>query len=152
MGIQDILMLAVTFGLVLAFFAAMFFVLSQISGWSGMARRFPAAPAHDASWKFGSMAMGMRGMRYNNCVRIGVDDEHLHIRMLKIFSAYHRPISIPWALIEFPGSLPTGRWTLGFIELRVSGGQRVWLSPQAVRREIEVRRAMAEPADMAGLE
>lgn len=143
----DIVIIVAGLGFGVLMTSGVFFVLSRVSGWPKLAQRFPAAPPmQGASWALGSIAMGARWMRYNNCVRIGVDDEHLHIRLLRICSLFHPPMSIPWALVRFPEKLPRGKWSIGLLRLGVEGGGTVWLPVRSVRRELAVRRAMAADA------
>lgn len=114
-------------------------LLAAVGGWRSLAERFPRAPAAPgADSGLGSISIG-GWCNYNLCVRWRADDEHLHLSILPIVAFFHAPMSIPWAEIDF-GS-PGRRRSM--VRGRV-GNRTLWLQREMVRRELEVRAAVAE--------
>jgi hypothetical protein len=75
-------------------------LISRISGWSLLARRFRASdPWNGESWSWQSARFrGWCG--YNNCLRVGANQQSLSLAVNKPFGMFHSPLLIPWHEIE----------------------------------------------------
>lgn len=70
--------------------------------WTPIVRHFPAQPIGEGavSRSFQSVAFGLVN-RWNHCLTITVDEDHLHIQPLALFRWFGaRPMSIPFESIE----------------------------------------------------
>ena len=111
---------------VLAYFAISF-VLSRLSGWSLLARRFRAPePWNGESWKWQSARF--RGWcNFNNCLVLGAGNEALYLSitpLVRLFTPFNPPLLIPWSEIE----VETGKLFFGWYDtaiLRLGGQERV---------------------------
>jgi len=110
-------------------------IMAPLSGWTRLAKHYRApdgAPSGD-NLAVTSAAFRSPAFRYNNCVIVWADDDHLHLRIMKPFDAGHAPLAIPWndvVAIE-PGVL--------FAVVQPAHGPRVFVPMKYVRRELEIR-------------
>ncbi len=76
------------------------FLVSRLSGWGLLARRFRASePFEGESWSWQSARFrGWCG--YNNCLRVGASPEGLFLAVAWPFRLFHAPLMIPWREIE----------------------------------------------------
>ncbi len=119
--------------LVPLYLVSLMWVLSRLSGWDRLARRFRETGVfYGESWRWQSAQFrGWCG--YNNCLTIGTSPEGLHIEVMAVlipFRLFHPPLTIPWNEIEvetgkvFFGLRDTARFRLGSEEqvaMRVYG-------------------------------
>ncbi len=100
------------------FFVAFAFVLSRLSGWSRLARRFRAnEPFYGESWSWQSASLRW-GFHYNNCLTIGANPEAFYLAvtpLLRIFSPFTPPLLIPWSELE----VQTGKAFFGWYDTAV---------------------------------
>jgi hypothetical protein len=90
---------ALFFLIPLSFFG-MFFLISQISGWSRLAQRFSATePFSGEIWR-GQSARFRFYCGYNNCLTVGATQEALYLSVMIPFRIFHPPLLIPWQEIE----------------------------------------------------
>ncbi len=74
-------------------------LLSQLSGWAGLARRFRAsAPPIGERFRFASGSMGMRyfPVNYANCLFVDVGNDGVRLSMFLLFRFQCPPLFIPW--------------------------------------------------------
>jgi hypothetical protein len=119
--------------------------LALFSGWWELSRVYPRQPpATGARRGAGSVLFGPL-FRYRHVVAWADDGDVLHLGLPPIVGAFHPPMSIPWAAIEFDQG---DRRVAGFIPVKVER-RRLFLSKAMVSRELEIRRqlAAAEGAD-----
>jgi hypothetical protein len=101
------------------FFCAIPIIISRVSGWSLLARRFRASePWIGESW--GWQSARFRGWcGYNNCLRIGADRQSLAVSMMWPFRLFHPALQIPWREVEvemgksFFGLYETAQFRIG---------------------------------------
>ena len=103
------------------------FVLSRLSGWSLLARRFRAnGPFYGETWSWQSASLRW-GCHYNNCLTIGASPEALYVSIMpfyRLVSPFTPPLLVPWQEIE----VQTGKAFFGLYDtalLRVGSEQRV---------------------------
>ena len=121
-------------------------ILNVFTGWSTLARSYPAQPMADSALRGDADSLGMRSpwLAYNHCIRWAADDNFLHLRILPLFDRFSRPMSIPWAEIDFDESAPpVGRIT-PLVRLETAPGIPIFVPPQVVERERA--RRLAAPA------
>lgn len=85
---------------VVAISCASFLLISRISGWSLLARRFRATePFCGDTW--GWQSARFRGwFGYNHCLTIGASQEGLYLSVMLPFRLLHPALLIPWREIE----------------------------------------------------
>jgi hypothetical protein len=113
---------------ILVFWVAMFcaipFLISRLSGWSLLARRFRAAePFYGESWSWQSARF--RGWcNYNNCLKVGANPESFYLSIMQPFRLFQPALLIPWREIE----VETGKMFFGYYEtaqFRIGTDERV---------------------------
>jgi hypothetical protein len=74
-------------------------ILAWAGGWKALAKHYPdTTTATDAvNWLLASASLGW--VQYNNCLRIGISQAGLHIRIPGSFLPAHPPLLIPWPKI-----------------------------------------------------
>lgn len=105
----------------------MSFVLSRLSGWSLLARRFRACePFSGETWNWQSARF--RGWcNYNNCLKIGANEQALYLGigpLARLFLPFPPPLLIPWNEIQ----VETGTMFFGWYEtamLRIGNDEQV---------------------------
>lgn len=106
------------------------YLISRMSGWALLARRFRASePFQGESW--GWQSGRFRGWcGYNNCLRVGASEEGLFLAVALPFRLFHPSLMIPWQEIEvgkgkiFFGLYETAEFRIGReerVSLRVYG-------------------------------
>ncbi|MCA9310075.1 MAG: hypothetical protein KDA21_02655 [Phycisphaerales bacterium] len=121
-------------------------LLPGVTGWRVLARAYPSRPPGDILDRGGPVSIGtMRLGGYNNCIMWVADEDFLHIRMMKIFSAGHAPMSIPFAAMTFTVDRQSR-----YIPVKLECGRTLTLPRRLVRRELELRAAMAASEAGAG--
>jgi hypothetical protein len=99
-------------------------VLSHLSGWALLARRF-RANGNFSGESWGWQSGRFRGWcGYNHCLSVGADPTSLHLVVQKPFGFFHPPLLIPWVEIE----VTTGKAFLGFYDtalMRLGSEERV---------------------------
>jgi len=113
-------------------FLGVFAGLQRLSGWRRMAARFPAAPM-DVKPKLCCIGVRWAWLGYNNCTRVGSDDDHVHLRSLLPF---HPPVSIPWSEVERLEATAFSR-----AHVRADGFD-LWLPRSLVANEVVLREAI----------
>ncbi len=104
---------------------AILLLLSRISGWHLLARRFRAeGPFCGETWSWQSARF--RGwFGYNNCLTVGVSPEGLYLAMMPFFRLFNHPaLLIPWAEIE----VESGKMFFGLydtVQFRIGTEERV---------------------------
>jgi hypothetical protein len=79
-----------------AFWTALLLVLSRVSGWGQLARSYRAEGALlGTSWGFQSCVLRY-SMGYNNCLRVAVNEEGMHIAVPFPLRPGHPPLFLPW--------------------------------------------------------
>jgi hypothetical protein len=76
------------------------FLVATLGGWRQLAQRFHFEGQFPAQvWKFESARMrGIGG--YRNALTVGADQSGLYIKPMRLFSAFHPPLFVPWAEIS----------------------------------------------------
>jgi hypothetical protein len=86
-----------------AYMLFLVWVISRISGWALLARRFRATePFCGESWGWQSARFRIFG-GYNNCLMIGANHEGIYLSVMPIlipFRLFHPALMIPWREIE----------------------------------------------------
>lgn len=81
----------------LVFFGGLWFgitrLLSVLSGWSVLSRRYTVLPRFDPSISYVRMMIGV--VNYNG-LRIGFERDGIYLAMIPILSSGHPPLLIPW--------------------------------------------------------
>lgn len=120
------------------------YALSRLSGWREFSRRWPRQPVEPGAQRGLTSIMFPPMLSYNNCIYFAIDDHHLHIRMMPVFSMYHPPMSIPWAEVT---RIETSVGPFKMLaRLRIGGHDErtLYVRPGLVRRELEIRRMIEE--------
>ena len=104
-----------------------FYLLTQASGWSLLARRFRAnGPFYGESWNWQSASLRW-ACNYNRCLTIGASPEAFYLSITPFFrflSPFTPPLLVPWQEIE----VQTGKAFFGLYDtavLRVGIQERV---------------------------
>ena len=84
------------FALLPAFFSGFLVVIAKISGWAGLAERFPADREPMDGTCFRCQYLRIGWCDYNGCLTIRVSPEGLYLAVWPIFVG-HRPLLIPWS-------------------------------------------------------
>lgn len=90
-------------GFWIAMWIAVSMLLSVMSGWRSLARRFRAStPPSGDRFRFvsGSMGPWFLPVSYSNCLTLTVGAEGIHLAMFFPFRLFHPPLFIPSAMIE----------------------------------------------------
>lgn len=119
-------------------------LILKLAGWPSLAERFPKTDGADAVKRQIAPSLVIGKLAMSNAVEWGIDDDHLHLWPLVALSRRTAAASIPWEHIAFPEQ---GEAKGGLVEIR-AGEQRLRVPLQAVRRELEVRRAISVQADV----
>ena len=84
------------------FFLGIVYLISHISGWRSLATNYPAQEARPRNLiRTHSSVTGMVGMaRYKNALRVGYNDQGLHLAVASVFAVAHPPLFIPWRNIQ----------------------------------------------------
>jgi hypothetical protein len=83
----------------IALWALVCYVISQLSGWMALSRRFRDIGAfYSYQWPFQSVRM--RTLWYNNCANFGADETGLYMAVFPLFRFVHPPLFIPWSEIQ----------------------------------------------------
>jgi hypothetical protein len=78
-------------------------LLARLSGWAGLARRFPVGTAPSGqNFRFVSGSMGRRlfPVSYGNCLFLDVGPYGLKLSILFLFRFQSPPMFIPWSQVE----------------------------------------------------
>ncbi len=124
------------------FFAGLFFVIGQVSGWAKLAERYLADREPDEGVRFRGQDLRIGWFwNYSGGITYRVSPDGIYLAMLPIFVG-HAPLLIPWSDVTLVEERP-GRWfSVARIEvgqpprtklelpLRVIDAGRVWLRPQ----------------------
>jgi hypothetical protein len=99
-------------------------LISRLSGWSLLARRFRATePWTGELWSWQSARFrGWCG--YNNCLRVGANPQSLFLSVIMPFGFFHPQLVVPWREIE----VETGKACFGLYDtaqLRIGTEERV---------------------------
>jgi hypothetical protein len=97
-------------------------IISRISGWALLARRFRAnKPFYGETWSWQSARFRLLG-GYNNCLTVGANQEGISLSVMPIMfplRLFHPALLIPWREIEvetgkmFFGLRDTARFRIG---------------------------------------
>ncbi len=74
------------------------FVLSVVSGWQELARRYRAT-APPRGTRFGAVTGRVGPVNYNSSLTIYVSSEGLYLTILKLFRLSHPDLFIPWGAV-----------------------------------------------------
>lgn len=119
-------------------------IATLVSGWWELARAYPQGEIEPGAERGVGTVVTSALCRYKGMVGFASDAEHLHLWLPPVLGAFHAPMSIPWAQIEFPRG---GERIVGLVLIRIEVGDRarkLLISPRMVRRELVVRRLIAE--------
>jgi hypothetical protein len=83
-----------------AFFAVWLVIMSVISGWREMARRFPDRPPRPRAAARAKIRLGRDFMYQYDDVVIGVDESGLHVRQHLLARLGHPPLLFPWSTVD----------------------------------------------------
>ncbi len=123
-GMTPVVAVVLVVGCFAVMVTAVTYIISRMSGWVLLSRRFPAAGDFlGESWTWQSARL--RGWcNYNNCLRIGADPQGLYLAAMAPFRLFHPPLFIPWTEID----AQSGKAFLGFFDtvlLRVGRDEQV---------------------------
>jgi hypothetical protein len=121
--------------------------MAWLSGWRDLVPVLSAGKnLREERFRFvsGELRKGSIGIRYNNCLRIGVGETGLSLDVMPVLRPAHPPLFIPWERVGlwYPR---THFWRKG-VQLMVDGvGVCVWgRSGEAVYWQLVAARARAE--------
>lgn len=111
---------AIVLAIFLPIFAAWFcfvsFILSRMSGWAALARRYPCPAAPNCTLhSFQSGRLG--SVRYNSSLDVGLSVSGLYLRVFPLFRFGHPPLLIPWSELNGLRQKKILFWT--FVEMDV---------------------------------
>jgi hypothetical protein len=87
--------------LFVALWAAVCWVIGQLSGWTKLSHRFCDVGAfYSYQWPFQSVRMRTIWGSYRNCVNFGADESGLYMAVLPLFRPGHPPLFVPWSEIQ----------------------------------------------------
>lgn len=112
----DWLLALIPIGFLIGFpllWASVMFLLSRLSGWSTLARRYKAEqPFMGQRFPYCSGTLGFVG--YNKSLVLGADERGLHIAVPKIFAFGHPALLVPWGHIKASRKRKLWMQTVGF--------------------------------------
>jgi hypothetical protein len=78
-----------------------FFILFILSkrGWSDLVENYKAEDPFTGD-RIGIISAGINGVNYNNSLILKYNDEGIYLKTMFLFSAFHKPILIPWGEIK----------------------------------------------------
>lgn len=79
------------------FWTAVSWLLARLSGWHGLAKRFPGDPSRSVPVAYTWGRVGF--VNYNGVLGVGFDESGVHLRVFPLFPC-HRPIRIPRTAIR----------------------------------------------------
>src|SRR4051812_21977157 len=94
-------------------------LLATVSGWRGLAARYPAAPLRRGTALAGGYANAVGGVAYRRVLTFEETDDALLVRVLRIFP-FHPDLAIPWSALR---AVPSRDFFAGSFE--VAGGGRL---------------------------
>jgi hypothetical protein len=108
------------------YFVALMWIISRVSGWALLSRRFSTPePFNGKTW--GWQSARFRGWcNYNNCLNVGANPEGVYLSILLPFRLFHPALMIPWREIE----VETGKALFGLYDtarFRIGTEERVTL-------------------------
>ncbi|MFT5305802.1 MAG: hypothetical protein ACI9N1_001712 [Flavobacteriales bacterium] len=77
------------------FWCIVLFITSRI-GWYRVAKNY-AQPWDDSIEKVGIASARINSMNYNNVIHLHCNKSGIQMRMMKLFSIFHKPVFIPWS-------------------------------------------------------
>ena len=80
------------------FWCIVLFITSKI-GWYRVAKNY-AQPWDDSIEKVGIASARINSMNYNNVIHLHCNKSGIQMRMMKLFSIFHKPVFIPWSEIK----------------------------------------------------
>jgi hypothetical protein len=87
--------------LFVAQWALVSYVISLLSGWMELSRRFRDAGAYYSyQWPFQSVRMRTIFGSYANCVNFRADETGLYMAVFRPFRLGHPPLFIPWSEVQ----------------------------------------------------
>jgi hypothetical protein len=106
--------------------------IGSMSRWWELARLYPRVEASERAGRgrIASIAVRYRWLGINNCVKLVVDEDYLHV---SVVLPGLKPLSVPWAAVE---ELVEHRLST---QLRLVEGPSIWVPKWAGEREVEVR-------------
>jgi hypothetical protein len=125
------------------------FLLTLITGWSRLARTYPACEPGDEALRglAPALAVRWRWVSFNMCVRWAADEAFLHLRIVPPFGTMTSPMSIPWKEIDFNEDevmrASRGFVSGGTVRLDTAAGIPVFAPASAVGAECARRLASA---------
>lgn len=147
---QDSLLFLIPLGFLVVFplfWMAIVFLISRMTGWARMARRFGVS----SDRKFSGEGFGWSSAQFNllggysNCLDIVVSRHGIYIRPVWLFRIGHEPLLIPWAAIA---GIEVGRrmfLTIAKVAIRPEGhggaSSAVWFSGKRLAESIERNKA-----------
>jgi hypothetical protein len=121
--------------------------IMRTGGWGRIASAFPPAPWAEGTKGTMADTLTVGRVPMSNAVEVATDDDYLHLTPLMTLGKWCPAVSIPWAEVSFPDE---GRETKSLLtgkSVKIAAAGVTMLVPtSAVRRELEVRRAMASGA------
>lgn len=81
----------------IAFWCGLSWVVGRLSGWERLARHYRARSEPRTLRRWQSALFGRT--RYNNTLRLAVDDQGVYIAQSLVFRPGHPPLRIPWSAI-----------------------------------------------------
>jgi len=86
-----------------AFWCGIVALIAMVSGWSALARQYPAPEGHGgSSWGFESARMRMNSS-YSGCLSIHATRDGLYLAVMPFFRFRHPPLLIPWREVAIEG-------------------------------------------------
>ncbi len=86
----------------IGFWMAVCWLLAQVSGWAGLARRYETDRPQGASAESVSGRLGLTS--YNGVLHVDGADDGLLLAVSSLFRAGHPPLHIPWTELEELGA------------------------------------------------
>ncbi|PSH03030.1 MAG: hypothetical protein CXZ00_14405 [Acidobacteria bacterium] len=109
---------------IFALFCSILFLVSRLSGWAALARRFSSTePFCGETWRWQSARFRFSS-NFNNCLTVGANEQALYFSVIIPFRLFHPPLTIPWQEIE----VETGKVFFGFYDtarLRIGTEERI---------------------------
>ena len=112
-----------------ALWCGIIYLISQISGWALLARRFRStSPFTGPTWRWQSCRMRWSS-HYGNCLTVGSDPTGLFLDILFLFRIGHPPLLIPWAEVSVRRRSQILFWS--YVDLRLGREEQVPLQISA---------------------